>query len=670
MKLKAFRVHMYKGVLDSGWIDVENLSVLVGKNESGKTSLLRALHKLNPYAPDPYVMNSEWPRGHRKERSDTQVVCTARFELSDHEVKDLADLTDQQVHLGSTIEITRDYGGRLEVVFSVGVFPNKLHHNEIDEACASLPKPTTMQMSPQFFEKAAMLQEEARRLARDGRFSDLAELRTPHSTELQAIVSQGDASYHAYQQQYTNQYTTKLWEIAQHLEAAPSIQQRAHEYVTKRIPTFVYMDDFRTFKGTMMLNEVKQRRDNEKLTAEDSTFLMILELSGLSLNELCAQADQSDREQRQYDLDDAAKTLTDRIKERLKQRQYQVAYRADGHQFFTIVTDNLNGALIKLEERSKGFQWFFSFDLMFMHESKGTFKDCVILLDEPGLHLHPGAQKDLLDRLEEYAKGNTLIYTTHLPFMIDLRMPERIRVISETQDGAVVTEDLTQSQQEAKLTLQAAIGMSGSQSYLVANRNLVVEGVDDFWILSELSNLLIRAGEEGLPDDVLITASGGASEAAYIATFMVGQKLSVVVLLDSDRAGDTARDQLVKKWLTRYKGKSTQVLSLGEASGDPGREFAIEDMFPEEFYLDRVKRAYEKAMAAVDADLMLRPGAQLCKRVERAMEDLGIPFNKGVVAKLIRADLAKMKDATALPPDTRTRAKALFAAIGKAFPPG
>ncbi len=86
MKLKAFRVEMYKGVLDSGWIEVENLTVLVGKNESGKTTLLRALHKLNPFEPDPYVIAREWPRGHRRERSDAQVVCTARFELAAAEV--------------------------------------------------------------------------------------------------------------------------------------------------------------------------------------------------------------------------------------------------------------------------------------------------------------------------------------------------------------------------------------------------------------------------------------------------------------------------------------------------------------------------------------------------------------------------------------------------------
>ena len=49
MDLICFRVTMYKGILDSGWVEVNPLTVLVGKNESGKTSLLKALHKLNPY---------------------------------------------------------------------------------------------------------------------------------------------------------------------------------------------------------------------------------------------------------------------------------------------------------------------------------------------------------------------------------------------------------------------------------------------------------------------------------------------------------------------------------------------------------------------------------------------------------------------------------------------
>jgi predicted ATPase len=154
-----------------------------------------------------------------------------------------------------------------------------------------------------------------------------------------------------------------------------------------------------------------------------------MELSGLNLEDEVKKGNSPDREQRQYDLDDASATLTKTISDRWKQRRYEVQFRADGPFFYTFVKDERDPSLIRLEERSMGFQWFFSFDLMFMYESKGTFKNCVILLDEPGLHLHPDAQKDLLKRMEEYARENTLLYTTHLPFMIDLQKPERIRVL-------------------------------------------------------------------------------------------------------------------------------------------------------------------------------------------------------------------------------------------------
>src|SRR5713101_4332397 len=139
MILKAFRVQMYKCILDSGWIEVTPLTVLVGKNESGKTTLLKALHKLNPFNPEPYSIEREWPRGRRKERNDSQIVCTARFELSEGEIQELAKLTYQKIP-ENTIEVTRDYAGRLGVLFLSGPFPDKLHPNDIDTTAPSTQK--------------------------------------------------------------------------------------------------------------------------------------------------------------------------------------------------------------------------------------------------------------------------------------------------------------------------------------------------------------------------------------------------------------------------------------------------------------------------------------------------------------------------------------------------
>ena len=139
MELIDFRVSMYKGIVDSGWIDVNDLTVFVGKNESGKTSLLKALHKLNPYNPEPYEIAKEWPRGRRRERSEGHVVCRARFQLSDQEKSKIIQIAGPATFT-DIIEVSRNYAGQLKVNFGQDVFSDKLSPSDVDDACNILPE--------------------------------------------------------------------------------------------------------------------------------------------------------------------------------------------------------------------------------------------------------------------------------------------------------------------------------------------------------------------------------------------------------------------------------------------------------------------------------------------------------------------------------------------------
>src|SRR5258707_10419261 len=60
--LSKFRVRNFRNIDDSGWIPVEPVTALVGRNESGKTALLKALHKFNPATEEPYNPQREFPR--------------------------------------------------------------------------------------------------------------------------------------------------------------------------------------------------------------------------------------------------------------------------------------------------------------------------------------------------------------------------------------------------------------------------------------------------------------------------------------------------------------------------------------------------------------------------------------------------------------------------------
>ena len=48
MTLKRFRVTNFRSIMDSGWIECDDVTSLVGVNEAGKSNVILALWKLNP----------------------------------------------------------------------------------------------------------------------------------------------------------------------------------------------------------------------------------------------------------------------------------------------------------------------------------------------------------------------------------------------------------------------------------------------------------------------------------------------------------------------------------------------------------------------------------------------------------------------------------------------
>lgn len=94
------------------------------------------------------------------------------------------------------------------------------------------------------------------------------------------------------------------------------------------------------------------------------------------------------------------------------------------------VRDVNSMAALPLENRSKGFRWFFSFWVWFEAIRKTEETPFILLLDEPGLHLHEDAQEDLLRFMEELSSRYQIIYTTHSPYMLKERDTRIIRLIN------------------------------------------------------------------------------------------------------------------------------------------------------------------------------------------------------------------------------------------------
>src|SRR3970282_933340 len=84
LRILEFRVRNFRNIDDSGWIPLERVTAFVGRNESGKTALLKALHKFNPATPEPYSAQREFPRDRYtrefKNPGDWP-VCSVAFEI-------------------------------------------------------------------------------------------------------------------------------------------------------------------------------------------------------------------------------------------------------------------------------------------------------------------------------------------------------------------------------------------------------------------------------------------------------------------------------------------------------------------------------------------------------------------------------------------------------------
>jgi ABC-type cobalamin/Fe3+-siderophores transport system ATPase subunit len=67
MKLLKFRVTNFRSVRNSGWIETDDVTALIGTNESGKTNILVPLWKLNPAKDGAIDLTADYPRKHYNE---------------------------------------------------------------------------------------------------------------------------------------------------------------------------------------------------------------------------------------------------------------------------------------------------------------------------------------------------------------------------------------------------------------------------------------------------------------------------------------------------------------------------------------------------------------------------------------------------------------------------
>ncbi len=283
---------------------------------------------------------------------------------------------------------------------------------------------------------------------------------------------------------------------------------------------------------------------------------------------------------RDYQLNAASVKLTKEIREVWfpdpeKAQADKLLIRADNQYLKAVVEDDL-GVEIELDQRSEGFQWLVSFFVVFFAEAEGENKNAILLLDEPGLNLHALKQRDFRKTISRLAAKNQTIYTTHSPFLVGPDELDLVRVVEMTDRnvGTKIHTNVTANDPAALLPLQEALGYDLAQSLFTQKKNLILEGLTDYWYVEATAALLRAAGIVDLNDKIALVPANTAGKVVYFATILHAQKLKVAALLDSDNAGKQAAEQEV---LVHTLGNKNILRTEDHVNGEIAKS-EIEDM--------------------------------------------------------------------------------------------
>ena len=459
MRLIGFKIQNVKSILDTGWChlsDTDNITVFAGQNEAGKSAILEALNLFR---------NGTTPEFERLSiRSDGKqpyVECEFHLEEADWQ----SDDEDVNAILGK-FDSVKFFRGNPEKFDCAEI---KLLQETVDRISAAVETYAIKKNAQTTKHMAKELVHPNPELIEEGVQEPVATLSADHlppqadPEELKGVIS-------AY-------------------------------LIDELLPEFIYYNSFSDYlPGTIKISEI----------TTNSAVKDFQQVFNVNLAEIAAKTTQA--------RSSAVLTLNNRATMDLNTywKQKQSTATDDNYTYQINVLPNADPALsaveflihrndgmpLFIEQKSKGFQWFSSFNLRLKALGVDAAKahKYLILIDEPGQGLHETAQLDVKSVLEELAdKGMQNTYSTHNPCLIGVKDHEilRIRLVYQTRDDGTKIKNIAQfsssdaGSKDALSPIISAMGINSVGQLLDrAIPSIALEGITDHYYFSALKQLL------------------------------------------------------------------------------------------------------------------------------------------------------------------------------------
>lgn len=521
--LSKITIKNYLSIKDEVTLKInKDITSIIGKNESGKSTILKAINKLNGVK----IENDEKNVALRNEESfikglfimdkDTIKEINDEYEY-DHELK-FYSLPAEHDTLYYTIEV-RDKDNSMYY---------SLHYLDVNNKYVSIP---TSIFLDRIVNKIKSISKE---------FNLTKE-------QKDAITSLYNLSEKEIKDEIDNNIMNLDFadEVKEHLKKISS-QIEPKKWISL-LPKYkiIYFSSFDSIlKDNILFADIDDNQQAKNL----------LKIAKIDIDNL-SKAFEDGNEQ---ELEDLGTQCVDIVSKKFKTifKQTDVDFKikirfGSGNKDLSFFTqDKTSGTrTISLSKRSDGFKWYLSLYLTlydYLDTSESDVK-YVLLLDEPNLYLHPGAQNNLLYNVfyREF-KDTQIIYTTHSPYMIDSNNSYSIRIVEKNNQTMIYNSSREYAENsngmkdvDTTTPLLTALDLNISNSLIIDEKDILiaVEGIQDVYVLNAMIKKTKMLSKF---KNIKFIPGTSANKVPYLYSYLYGMGYNVYALFDNDKPGNDA----------------------------------------------------------------------------------------------------------------------------------
>lgn len=499
MKLTKITISNFRSIQRQAIEITNNCTILVGKNEAGKTNILKAI--AGGLDAEAYKIE---PKDKRKKLATEPATAVENFikyefELTDEEIE---DLFGEYYSSGIPDEVISIAGKKMSLLdfiknrFSSGVYKYDFKSDTSSGLYYTLPQSVKLEKT-------------------------LYRVVSEVSNEEETIYEVGEI---------TGDFIEGCVEELNLGALVKILSSKLTTFIQENLPTvyyWQYKEDF-LLPGSVNIETFKENPDSCK------PLKNIFTLAGIhNIKEAFVNAKEEDEDYYNL-LNRVSVTVTKNFVSKWKDlRSLTIQLQPDGDNILIKVKE---ATFYNFKDRSDGFKKFVSILLMLSTRVEcGEIKDAVILIDEPDESLYPTGAKYLRDVLIGLSVNNIVIYSTHSPFMIDKSNIERHLIVKKTDKDITEIIKADESKYATDEVLLNAIGTSSFE--YIKDTNIIFEG----WSDCKFFELALTSKKQAYKDiikrfkNIVGTAyAHGCQSIQHVTPLLKLSEKNILIFTDSD----------------------------------------------------------------------------------------------------------------------------------------